>query len=349
MSKSQVIFHKTLPPSSLLGEELLVIFDKTLLKVSPEFSRWIRGIEHVYSVQAGEKLKSVEDFAGHIKALTKISEKLSARKLTIVVVGGGSVGDFGGFVASIFKRGVRLVHIPSTWLAAIDSAHGGKTGLNVGGMKNQIGTFYPSAQTWIIKSLLITQPESRAFEAYSELIKIALIIGGSFWKKISGERNVDSDLIWKYLPQAIRGKQSVVAKDPQEKTGLRHVLNLGHTVGHILETQYELPHGVAINYGLTFALEWSAERGVMTSRESESLFAKPVMGFTLSASRDGLFKNNASLMKQFKKLLLGDKKKTTGSKMRFVFLAKPGKFVIQEVSADEILKEISRQQKAENI
>ncbi|MNS95867.1 3-dehydroquinate synthase [compost metagenome] len=263
------------------------------------------------------------------------------------MVGGGSVGDFGGFVASIFKRGVRLVHIPSTWLAAIDSAHGGKTGLNVGGMKNQIGTFYPAAETWIVKSLLITQPEARAFEAYSELLKIALIGGGSFWNKLSREKHVDGELIWAFLPQAIAGKLAIVKKDPEEKSGLRHVLNLGHTVGHILESQFELPHGVAINYGLSFALQWSEARGLMNGKTSQTLWAKPIMGFAMSAARDGLFKNNASLMNQYKKFLLGDKKKTTGSKMRFVFLRQPGKFVIQEVSADEILKEISRQQKVE--
>jgi 3-dehydroquinate synthase len=341
MSYSKVIFHKTLPQPKKLGEELLLIFDQALTKKSPEFARWSKKFSFRYPVKAGEQLKAVEDFSKHIKALTKIAENLSSRKLTVVVVGGGSVGDFGGFVASTFKRGVRLVHIPSTWLAAIDSAHGGKTGLNVGGMKNQIGTFYPAAETWIVKAVLQTQPEARAFEAYGELLKIALIEGGSFWKKLSTEKKANSELIWKYLPQAIAAKLNVVKKDPEEKSGYRHVLNLGHTVGHILESRFELPHGVAINYGLDFALRWSEQRKIMNSNHKEQLESLPIMGFTLSAARDGLFKDSQAVV--FRKLLLGDKKKTTGKKMRFVFLRKPGSFVIQEVSVDDILKEIRRQ------
>src|SRR5438445_1275287 len=169
MKSSSVLFSPHFPAPKKLGEELLLIYDDVLPKKSAEFKKWMKQIPLRYAVQAGEGLKSIDLFPEHISKITALCEKASVRKLTIVVVGGGSVGDFGGFVASILKRGVRLVHLPSTWLAAIDSAHGGKTALNVGGAKNQIGTFYPATEVVLVKSLLLSQPPARTFEGFAEL------------------------------------------------------------------------------------------------------------------------------------------------------------------------------------
>ncbi|MBO9667261.1 MAG: hypothetical protein J7501_10665, partial [Bdellovibrio sp.] len=282
-----------------------------------------------------------------IKAITKICENASARKLTIVVAGGGSVGDFGGFVASILKRGVRLVHIPSTWLAAIDSAHGGKTALNVGGAKNQIGTFYPASQIVLVRSVLMAQPEARTFEAFGELVKIALIEGGTLWSSLAKERNVSAALLWKHLEAAVKAKYKVVAKDPEEKSGLRHVLNLGHTMGHVFESYYELPHGIAINYGLDFALRWSVQKKIMKPQDAEKLWQCPIMGYVLSPLRDDLISVRSSDLKEYRRLLLSDKKKTKSESLRFVFVKKAGQCVIQEVNVDEVLIELCRQREEE--
>lgn len=344
---SQLVFTEALPSFSQLGEEVLVIYDQLLLKKVPGFKAWLKKAQAAYPVQAGEELKSVEHFPRHIQKITSIAEHLSSRKLTVVVVGGGSVGDFGGFVASVLKRGVRLIHIPSTWLAAIDSAHGGKTGLNVAAIKNQIGTFYPAEKVFLVGKILKAQPEVRAFEGFGELLKIALINGGSLWKSLSKEKEVHGKLLWKYLPQAIQGKLSIVAKDPEEKSGLRHVLNLGHTMGHVLESYHELPHGVAINYGLQFALEWGVERGHMKKPVYDDLMTAPVMGYLLSPQRDGLLPHREKDLKDFKKLLLSDKKKTQAQALRFVFLSKPGRFVIKDVNVEDILIEVCRQKEGD--
>src|SRR5690606_32869940 len=117
----------------------LVIYDQILARVSPQFRTWVNQFPFRYAVKSGETLKDLEAFAQHARKLSKIAEPLAPRQMTVVAVGGGSVGDFAGFFASIYKRGVSLIHVPSTWLAAVDSSHGGKTALNSFGAKNQFG------------------------------------------------------------------------------------------------------------------------------------------------------------------------------------------------------------------
>ncbi|WP_413612680.1 hypothetical protein [Bdellovibrio sp. HCB-110] len=347
MKKSSLLFTAELPRLSDLGEELLLIYDEVLPKKSPAFKKWMKQFSLSYAVRAGEQLKSVDQFPAHISKIVQLCENTSSRRLTLVVAGGGSVGDFGGFVASILKRGVKLVQMPSTWLSAIDSAHGGKTALNVGSAKNQIGTFYPADKIVLVKSLLIAQPEARAFEGFGELLKISWIAGGPLWSKFAKEFEVSSATLWKYLASSVAAKNKVVAQDPEEKSGHRHILNLGHTMGHVLESYYKLPHGVAINYGLDFALRWSVEKKIMSAAEYEKIQRAPVAGYLLSPLRDDLLQTKPSLLKDFRRLLLSDKKKTKSETLRFVFLKKPGHCVIREVTVDEVLMEVCRQKEEE--
>lgn len=343
MKRNLLLFRQDFPPLQELGGELVLIYDQLLAKKSPSFKKWQTQFDKKYPVTAGESLKSVENFPKHIAKINQLCQGTSSRKLTLVVVGGGSVGDFGGFVASVLKRGVGLVHIPSTWLSALDSAHGGKTALNVGKTKNQIGTFYPADKTVLVKSLLLSQPEARAFEGFGELLKIAWLRGGPLWKDLSAEKSPTADVLWRYLPRAIEAKLKVVAQDPEEKSGLRHILNFGHTVGHVLESYYQLPHGIAINYGLDFALQWSQQRKILNKKETDKILSAPISSYLLSPVRDSLFSVKPTVLKSFRELLLSDKKKTSSSKLRFVFLKSPGHPIIQEVSVDEILMEILRQ------
>lgn len=348
MKKTQLLFTEKYPRLKDLGEELLLIYDEVLPKKSDDFKKWAKQFPLSYGVTAGESLKVVDAFPEHIKNIVRLCEGASSRRLTVVVVGGGSVGDFGGFIASILKRGVGLVHMPSTWLSAVDSAHGGKTALNVGSAKNQIGTFYPASKVILVKPLLLAQPAARTFEGFGELLKIGLIAGGSLWKKLSQESDVTAKTLWKYLESAIDAKIKTVAKDPEEKSGYRHILNLGHTVGHVFEVLYDLPHGIAINYGIDFALQFSLQKKILSLKDFENLQRQPVMGYLLSPLRDQLVHTSASALKEYRKLLLSDKKKTQAATLRFVFLKKPGQCVIKEVTVDEILIELCRQ-KEENL
>lgn len=213
--QSQLFFLNRAPLKSEWGENIILIYDSFL--DSTPYRQFIQKFPIRYKVTGGEQLKSIDALPGHLRKLSQLSSPLQSRDLTFVVLGGGSVGDFGAFVASIFKRGVRLVMIPSTWLAAIDSSHGGKTALNINGTKNQIGSFYPASEVYLFRDLLLDQPPRRVQEAFGEVVKMGLIAGGPLWKKISCLKNFDSKKLWLMLPQLIAEKYKIVKKDPFEK------------------------------------------------------------------------------------------------------------------------------------
>lgn len=337
----QLAFVSSLPKSKVFGKDTLLIYDKYFNKTP--FKKWIDQFEVSYGVTGGEALKDVAAFPAHISKIVELTSNLSSRNLNIVVFGGGSLGDFGGFVASILKRGVGLIHIPSTWLAAIDSAHGGKTALNVGGYKNQIGTFYPAHQIYLVKDVLFHQPLQRAHESYSELIKMALLQGGDLWAKVSQLGAPSSEGIWSSLGAAIEAKYRVAAEDPEEQSGYRHILNLGHTVGHIFESVHHFPHGIAVNLGLDFALKWSVHKKYFDAQIYEQMMATPTMEWLIDAKSENLLL--PKFQKKYEAALHQDKKKVAKKEVRFVYLSGVGSPLVESVKIEHILKELVRQGK----
>jgi 3-dehydroquinate synthase len=340
--KTKLHFVSAFPKPNRFGSETLLIFDRKLPRYVPGFSNWAKGFAANYAVTAGEKLKDVDCFPQHAKNILKRTKDLSARDLTIVVAGGGSVGDFGGFIASVLKRGVRLVHIPTTWLSALDSSHGGKTALNAGDSKNQFGTFYPASDVYLIKSVLQSQPEIRARDAAAELVKIALIENGAWVKRLEAGKVADvNDLMWKHLKPAIEAKLKIVKRDPFEKHGLRQVLNFGHTFGHVLEAELKLSHGQAVAQGLFFALAWSFRRGDLSIQEYgrarhllESKFGFRALSIKSKPQLTG---------GRTRARLLQDKKREAKQRLTFVFLEKFGRPIRDLVTVDEVIAEVDEQ------
>lgn len=334
---SRLTFTTTLRSVRLPVETSVLIFDSRLEKASAEFRRWVRKFPHRMAVTAGEGLKDLSKFHSHIAKFSKASGDVPARKMTVVAIGGGSVGDFAAFVASVYKRGVDLVHVPSTWLAAIDSSHGGKTALNVAGAKNQIGTFHPASEVILVKSLLMSQPRERASDAMAELAKIALVDGGAWTKSLRGSRLGGGELIWKFLKPAIRAKMKVVAKDPKEQSGIRQILNLGHTFGHVIEADLGWSHGRSVAQGLFFALEMSEVSGAISEKDLESSIA-------LLASLGLHPERPSKLLKAstVRSLLAKDKKRRARGRVTFVFLRKPGRPERRDVPIELIVREATR-------
>lgn len=229
-------------------------------------------------VEGGEALKtfrSIEILAEQILHLR------ATRPLTLVAVGGGSIGDAIGFLASILWRGVGLWHVPTTLLAMVDSAHGGKTAVNLKGRKNQLGTFYPAEKVVISRSFLATLPHSLREEGFVELLK-ALWLGApeclehldhfpTLEGLLSGPVDRHDHLWAELLERAIAVKEEVVAEDPFEITGLRRILNLGHTAGHGLEALYKLPHGRAVAWGLAAMAILSYDEGKLSAQQRDRL------------------------------------------------------------------------------
>jgi len=334
MLKNSIFRSKALPRAGIFGPAALLIYDKRL---SSKLGAWPRAFAACYAVKAGENLKAVENFPAHIKKILKLTEDFPRSQSQIVALGGGSVGDFAGFVANVLRRGVGLSHLPSTWLAAIDSAHGGKTALNVGGVKNQVGTFYPAGRVQLVDALLNEQNEVRADEALGELLKMAIVDGGRWSKDLAQDLSRGakaSALLSRFLMPAIQAKLKVVAKDPREITGHREILNLGHSVGHVFESYYGLAHGEAVALGLQFALEWSRHKKVLKVDK------------TLRALESALrVKRPAKKIprKKFIDLLGRDKKRGLEKKIRFIFVEGLGRVYREAVSVEELGLEAQRQ------
>lgn len=309
--------------------DFFLLYDKRLER---KHGAWIRKFPDRMALASGERLKSLDSFASVVE---KVIRRGDGRKLCFVAFGGGSIGDFAGFLASVYQRGSELVHFPSTWLAAIDSAHGGKTALNVAGYKNQIGTFWPASSVWVTREVLLGQPEERLQEVLGEVIKTSLLRGDRLWSETDA-RGYSGERVWHYLPQAIRFKQKTVEKDPYETGGHRRILNLGHTLGHVIEAKLGLPHGEAIRFGLCFTILWSARRGLVGT------------AFVKACTRAFWWPGDAELENVFRKIgnpasfLLRDKKNTKQG-VGFVFLKGPGRPIVEKVPVDAIIAELARQ------
>jgi 3-dehydroquinate synthase len=347
-ARTKVEFLKKLPSEARLAESLgfkpekyLVIHDRQLRR-NESVAKWIKDFSLVYPVNAGESLKEMSAFAGHLRKIFKLISPFSHRSICILALGGGTIGDFAGFTASVLKRGVPLIHIPTTLLSAMDSAHGGKTALNIGGIKNQIGTFYPADSVYLVKSLFEGLPETQLQSASGELAKMALIEGGELYDRFKNKFRIEMESTWDLLPIVIEAKYKVVLKDPFERSGERQILNLGHTLGHALEAHHSLPHGVAVGEGLIFAVRWSEHQGYFRGDAGELT--------TLLSARTGVlgardFARAHGLMSRSRlhKFISGDKKLTDTRHLNFIFLEDVGRPFRKNVTLESFLTETQRQ------
>jgi shikimate kinase / 3-dehydroquinate synthase len=179
----------------------------------------------------------------------------AARDDLVVAVGGGVVGDLAGFCAAVYQRGVRWTAVPTTLVAQVDSAYGGKTGVDLPEAKNYVGAFHQPSAVVVDPAVLETLPPEEAAAGYAEVLKTALIAGGTLWARVREGGPVDDETVWRCL----RTKLAVVAEDERDE-GRRQVLNLGHTIGHAIEaaTSYgRYRHGEAVAIGLVAALRLS--------------------------------------------------------------------------------------------
>ncbi len=234
-------------------DDRLVIADRLALS-DRVLDQWVRSRPHLL-IDGGEAVKEWDRLGALLSDIVRYHPKRHTR---LVAIGGGSVGDALGFAAGIFWRGLSLWQIPSTPLAWIDSSHGGKTGINFAGAKNQLGIYWMPEATVLLQNWNWSDPLWNDLKA--ELFKMALLDRPLF-DQIAAYPNlasVDRTTIFQWMRLAVMKKLSLVATDPFEIKRLRFQLNLGHTLGHILEKRCSLSHGTAISYGLHFILEVSA-------------------------------------------------------------------------------------------
>ena len=202
-------------------------------------------------IPAGEASKGIETYADVVRRLARMG---LTRDGALLALGGGVVGDLGGFVAATFMRGVDLVMLPTSLLAMVDSAVGGKTGLDLPEGKNLVGAFVRPLLVAADPGWLATLPEAEVSNGLAEVVKMGLLSGGGFFDDlglIPAARAGDEDALRALILHSIRFKAGVVAEDERE-SGRRAILNYGHTIGHALEAaaDYALPHGSAVAAGM---------------------------------------------------------------------------------------------------
>jgi shikimate kinase / 3-dehydroquinate synthase len=223
-----------------------VVTDENVARAVP-----FEGDERIV-VPAGEEQKTL---AGAESLLRRLAQAGAERGDLVVAVGGGVVGDLAGFCAAVYQRGMAHVQVPTTLVAQVDSAYGGKTGVDLPEGKNYAGAYHQPAAVLCDPALLATLPPEELSAGYVEVVKTALIAGGPLWSRVRRGEEVDADVIMGCL----RTKLAVVAADERD-AGRRQVLNLGHTVGHAIEaaTSYaRYRHGEAVGIGLLVALRLS--------------------------------------------------------------------------------------------
>lgn len=278
----------------------------------------------------GESAKSWTSLG---RLLSDLGRRGLRRDGGIVAFGGGTVGDTAGLAASLALRGVPVVQAPTTLLAACDSALGGKTAVNLPAGKNLAGTFHHPRLVCADTRLLATLSDRDVRSGLAEVVKSALL-SKPFWRRLPALADAlarrDDEALGEAVRRSLRVKAEIVAADPDEELGRRHLLNLGHTVAHALEaaSAYSLRHGEAVAWGLLAALRLSVARGMLAEEAAgraeglcRALLDPPPLP--------------ARVLARWAGFLPSDKKRDR-SGLRDVLLAGPGRAVLARVEAGEL-------------
>lgn len=206
----------------------------------------------VIEVESGETGKNIETCTQVWMALSELG---ADRNSLLINLGGGVITDMGGFVASAFKRGIAFVNIPTTLLSQVDASLGGKTGVDLGVLKNEIGFFADAQEVLIYSGFLKTLVPRQYTSGIAEILKHGLIADRDYWNRCTDADLQEIDVIEKFIRESVRIKAEIVARDPKE-SGERKKLNFGHTIGHAIESLYlergesSLLHGEAVAIGM---------------------------------------------------------------------------------------------------
>lgn len=207
----------------------------------------------VLVMEAGEEHKTLQTCEN---LWNQLSERGADRNSALINLGGGVVTDLGGFVACTFKRGIDFYNLPTTLLAMVDASVGGKTGIDLGALKNQIGIIEEPKQVLIDAQWLQTLPQEELRSGFAEMLKHGLISNKDYWEQLKSLPKLEADTLAEFIKPSVAIKKQVVLEDPREKH-LRKILNFGHTLGHAIESYYlthpekkRLLHGEAIAIGM---------------------------------------------------------------------------------------------------
>jgi 3-dehydroquinate synthase len=294
------------------------LFKEKIDSISTSFDK-----SYILKFTANEKNKN---FAGVEKIYNSLLRKRFGRDATLIAIGGGVVGDTAGFAASTFSRGINLVHIPTTLLAAVDSSIGGKTGINYNETKNIVGSFYQPEAVFIDVEFLTTLDSREFVSGLGEVIKYGFLTDGKLFEYVSRNLNrvfdYDIKILNKIISESVNFKINVVEVDEKE-SGLRQILNLGHTFAHAFEIEmnYQLRHGEAVLAGIMSAIILSEKLGLLNAGLKGKYFRFLAKLDQINFSLGNIDENKCYSIMQH------DKKNRNG-KIRFVLPIDFGQFAI---------------------
>lgn len=285
----------------------------------------------ILTIRSGEQHKNLDTCQQLWK---EMFAKQADRSSLVINLGGGVIGDMGGFVASTFMRGVDFVQIPTTLLSQVDASVGGKLGIDFNGLKNSVGLFRNPLGVFIDPEFLETLPLQEIRSGYAEIIKHTLVQDTAAWHALQQITDLSTVSWQEIIRDSVAIKHKIVSEDPHEM-GNRKLLNFGHTIGHAIESVFlesskPLLHGEAIAIGMICETYLSAAQGKI----NDSQLAE-VTDYLLSIY--GATKLDASDYPQFISRMYGDKKNTAG-KINFTLLEKPGQGVINQTASEELIK-----------
>ena len=245
-------------------DRIFVLVDETTNKLC-----WTLVKDYLCLKDAQTIVIGATDRRKNLDTLVHVWESLQQGKATrhslLINLGGGMVTDLGGFAASTYKRGINFINVPTTLLAMVDASVGGKTGINFGGLKNEIGVFNDAEFVLLDTNWLQTLDEENIRSGYAEMLKHGLIADETMWAELINFNLTQPDLhqLASMLDKSVRIKERIVAEDPHEK-GIRKALNLGHTFGHAFESwamkRHPILHGYAVAFGLIAELYLATTR-----------------------------------------------------------------------------------------
>lgn len=281
------------------------------------------------TIPAGDTNKTLESLA-HV--WSELQQGGATRHSLMVNLGGGMVTDLGGFAASTFKRGIPYINIPTTLLAMVDASVGGKTGINFGGLKNEVGVFNNARSVILDTVFLKTMDEENILSGYSEMLKHGLISDEARWAELL---NYELEAInSKLIGDSVAVKQRIVLEDPTEK-GIRKALNLGHTAGHAFESlaleRKPVLHGYAVAWGMVVELYLSC---IKTGFPTDKM--RQTVAFIIEH-----YGRMAITCNDYPRLLelMHHDKKNVGNTINFTLLGGIGDILINQTATEDEIKE----------
>ena len=315
-------------PTLTQGQKNFVLTDSNVYKLYPAFFKKYFDGADIFVLPAGEENKN---FQSLYEILTKMSTSGLLRTSRLFAVGGGVIGDIGGLASALYMRGISCVQIPTTLLAQVDSSVGGKTAVDLGGVKNIVGAFYQPREVLVAPLFLKTLPEREIKCGLGEIVKYGAL-SGEIFELLSKNLDKCTDLAFltDLITACITHKARVVERDEKE-TGERKSLNVGHTTGHAIELKYGFSHGESVLYGMLFETQTAIKKGVCEKEYGERLLEIIRKALSLAPASNPDF----STIGECAKLAKSDKKNTDDKTITMAVAKRKNEWTIMRLPFDE--------------